>query len=97
MGETVDIGAFEDLLDRKGEDLSHWGPAERRSVRHFLASPAAWAVLDEALTLRAALTAPAIRAPSGLADRIFAQTQTRGQQSAGSTASSEHLGRRSAA
>jgi hypothetical protein len=73
VGETVDISAFEDLLDRKGENPSQWHSTERRMVHRFLAEPAAWAVLDEALALRAILRGPAIRAPSGLADRIFAQ------------------------
>jgi hypothetical protein len=83
VDDTLNIRAFEDLLDRLGEDVSHWRPAEREAAGRYLESPAAWALLDEALTLRAALTAPAIRAPAGLADRIVASAYQSDQQPTG--------------
>ena len=52
------------LLERR-PDI---GPAEQLLVQ----SSAAQALLEEARALRLALTAPAVRAPAGLADRIVA-------------------------
>jgi len=64
---------FEDLIDRQGEDMSAWPAAQRQAAECLLAtSPEAQAVLDEARALRAALAAPAVRAPPGLAERISA-------------------------
>jgi len=69
----MDVGTFEDLIDRLGEDLSLWPDAQRAAALELLASSAeARVLLEEARTLRRALAGPAVRAPSGLADRIVA-------------------------
>ena len=69
----MDVGAFEDLIDRLGEDLSLWPEAQRAAALELLASSADARVLyDEARMLRQALAAPPVRAPAGLADRIVA-------------------------
>jgi hypothetical protein len=69
----MDVGTFEDLIDRLGEDLSLWPDAQRVAALELLASSAAARVLhDEARTLRQALAAPPVRAPAGLSDRIMA-------------------------
>ncbi|KYG23958.1 hypothetical protein SE92_30025 [Bradyrhizobium sp. AT1] len=69
----MDVTEFEELIDRLGEDLSLWPDDRRVPAEELLArSPAAQALLEEARTLRRALAAPAVRAPSGLADRIVA-------------------------
>lgn len=70
MGKTVDIEAFEDLLDRQGEDISRWCSADRQAASHFLSSPDAWTVLEESFALRTALKARPVYAPTGLLDRI---------------------------
>jgi len=69
----MDVGTFEDLIDRMGEDLSHWPDAQRLAAEGLLASSAEARVLhDEALTLRQLLAGPPVRAPAGLAERIVA-------------------------
>jgi hypothetical protein len=69
----MDVGTFEDLIDRLGENLSLWPDAQRLAALELLASSADARVLhDEARTLRQVLAAPPVRAPSGLADRIVA-------------------------
>lgn len=69
----MDVRDFEDLIDRLGEDTSHWPDVQRQAAVGLLASSAeARALLDQARMLRAALSAPPVRAPAGLADRIFA-------------------------
>lgn len=69
----MDVREFEDLIDRLGEDMSSWPDASRHAATELLAvSAEARSRLEEARTLRAALAGPAIRAPSGLAERIVA-------------------------
>ncbi|MBR0928289.1 hypothetical protein JQ561_16870 [Bradyrhizobium diazoefficiens] len=69
----MDVTKFEELIDRLGEDLSRWPEDRRVPAQELLArSPAAQALLEEAITLRRALAAPTVRAPAGLADRIVA-------------------------
>ena len=69
----MDVTEFEELIDRLGEDLSRWPEDRRVPAQELLArSPAAQALLEEAITLRRALAAPTVRAPAGLADRIVA-------------------------
>lgn len=69
----MDVTEFEELIDRLGEDLSRWPDDRRVPAEELLAhSAAARALLEEARTLRQALATPPVRAPSGLADRIFA-------------------------
>ena len=69
----MDVGAFEDLIDRLGEDLSLWPDAQRVAALELLASSTEARVLhDEARILRQVLASPPVRAPVGLADRIVA-------------------------
>jgi hypothetical protein len=69
----MDVREFEDLLDRLGEDLSRWPDAQRQAAVDLLSSsPEASALLAHAREMRDALSAPPVRAPAGLADRIFA-------------------------
>ena|SRR5437773_9781613 len=69
----MDVGAFEDLIDRLGEDLSLWPDVQRVAALELLASSADAHVLhDEARMLRQVLASPPVRAPAGLADRIVA-------------------------
>jgi hypothetical protein len=69
----MDVGAFEDLIDRLGEDLSLWPDAQRVAALELLASSVDARVLhDEARMLRQVLASPPVRAPAGLADRIVA-------------------------
>jgi hypothetical protein len=70
----MDIEEFEDLLDRLGEDLSRWPTEKQRSASVLLAqSGEARELLREAVSLRSLLSKPPVRAPEGLADRIFVQ------------------------
>src|ERR1700709_43481 len=70
----MDIEEFEDLLDRLGEDLSCWPTEKQRSASALLAeSGEARELLREAVSLRSLLSKPPVRAPEGLADRIFVQ------------------------
>jgi hypothetical protein len=70
---TMDVKELEDLIDRLGEDISRWPDAQRQAATELLVySNDARALLEEARVLRAALTAPPVRAPAGLADRIVA-------------------------
>ena len=67
----MDVATFEDLIDRLGEDLSHWPDDQRLAAVQLLASSAeARALYEEASALRKALAAPPVRAPAGLVDRI---------------------------
>ena len=69
----MDVGAFEDLIDRLGEDLSLWPDAERAAALELLASSVeARALHDEARDAASASRRPPVRAPAGLADRIIA-------------------------
>jgi hypothetical protein len=69
----MDVNAFEDLIDRLGEDMSCWPEAECAAAEQLLASSGeARALLEEACALRRLLAGPPIRAPAGLADRIAA-------------------------
>jgi len=67
----MDVSEFEDLIDRLGEDMSHWPDGQRVAAEELLASSReAQALLEEARTLRQALARPPGRAPAGLVDRI---------------------------
>lgn len=67
----MDVREFENLIDRLGEDMSRWPDGQRVAAEELLASSCdAQALLDEARTLRQALTRPPGRAPAGLVDRI---------------------------
>ncbi|MBR0815194.1 hypothetical protein JQ544_26935 [Bradyrhizobium diazoefficiens] len=69
----MDVIEFEELIDRLGEDLSLWPDDRRLPAEELLSrSSAAQALLEEARALRLALSAPPVRAPAGLADRIVA-------------------------
>jgi hypothetical protein len=69
----MDVSEFEDLIGRLGEDFSRWPEAERLAAEKLIASSSeARTLLEEARTLRQALTAPPVRAPAGLVDRIVA-------------------------
>ncbi|CCE06209.1 hypothetical protein BRAS3843_1640019 [Bradyrhizobium sp. STM 3843] len=73
----MDVGTFEDLIDRLGDDLSRWPDAERCAGRLLLASlPEARTLFEQAKALRAALEARVIRAPAGLAGQIIAAVRT---------------------
>jgi nitrous oxidase accessory protein NosD len=63
---------FRDAIDRHGEDLAAWPPADRDGALALLTrEPASRCLLDRAAALRTALRdRPAVRAPAGLADRI---------------------------
>lgn len=80
---TMDVTEFEDLIDRLGEDLSRW-PDDRRLLAEQLLSQSteAQALLAQARELRAALAAPPVRAPAGLADRIVAAATKRSADAA---------------
>jgi hypothetical protein len=69
----MDVREFEDLIDRLGEDLSHWPAEQRQAATELLAcSPDANRLVSEARIVREALSSPPVRAPAGLADRIAA-------------------------
>lgn len=79
----MDISAFEDLIDRLGDELSRWPDEQRLAAEALLAESAeARALLDEARVLREALSAPPVRAPAGLADRIVAAAGKLAKQAA---------------
>jgi hypothetical protein len=70
---VMDVAMFKDLIDRLGEDLSHWPSDQRLAAEQLLATSAAARTLhEEARVLRKALSAPTVSAPAGLADRIAA-------------------------
>ena len=84
----MDVTEFEDLIDRLGDDLTRWPEDRRLAAEALLAvSCAARARHDEAKALRAALAAPPVRAPAGLADRIVAAA--RAQKKSGAAASAD--------
>ncbi|MGY3534071.1 hypothetical protein [Bradyrhizobium sp. USDA 4452] len=67
----MDVATFEDLIDRLGEDLSRWPDDQRLAAVQLLASSAeARSLYEQASAVRRALTAPPVRAPKGLVDRI---------------------------
>ena len=67
----MDVATFEDLIDRLGDDLSRWPDDQRLVAVQLLASSAeARALYEEASAVRRALSAPPVRAPAGLVDRI---------------------------
>jgi hypothetical protein len=69
----MDVREFEDLIDRLGEDVSCWPDAQREAAADLLSSSSeAAALMAEARALREALSAPPVRAPAGLTDRILA-------------------------
>jgi len=80
----MDVREFEDLIDRLGEDTSRWPDAQREAAAILLSSSAEAAeVLAQARALREALAGPPVRAPAGLADRIFATaSRLKAEQSA---------------
>jgi hypothetical protein len=81
----MDVSEFEDLIDRLGEDLTRWPEDRRLAAEALLAnSSEARALLEEAKALRAALAAPPVRAPAGLANRIVAAaaSQKKAEQAA---------------
>ena len=79
VGRVVDIGEFEDLLDRLGEDLARWPAEKQRSASRLLAESAeARELLRESGALRTLLSAPPLRAPAGLADQIVAEASRQG-------------------
>jgi hypothetical protein len=70
---AMDAKEFEDLIDRYGEDLSRWPEGLRQPAAVLLvSSQQARAIIEAARFIREALSAPPVRAPAGLADRIFA-------------------------
>ena len=71
----MDIGEFEDLLDRLGEDVSRWPSPSREAAQALLRdSEKARAIAARAIALRDAFAnTPRVRAPTGLADRIVAR------------------------
>jgi hypothetical protein len=72
----MDVGEFEDLICRLGEDLSRWPEVQRLAAEELLASSTeARALREEARVLRQVLASPPVRAPAGLADRIVAATR----------------------
>jgi hypothetical protein len=69
----MDVSEFEDLIDRLGEDMSRWPVGQRLAAEKLIASCSeARELLDRARALRQGLTAPPVRAPAGLVDRIVA-------------------------
>lgn len=74
LGEhSMDVAELEDLIDRLGEDPSRWPDDRRLAAERLLQeSAAARALLAQARAVREALSAPPVRAPAGLADRIVA-------------------------
>jgi hypothetical protein len=67
----MDVSEFEDLIDRLGEDMSRWPVGQRLAAEKLIASSsAASELIEQARMLRQALTAPPVRAPAGLVDRI---------------------------
>lgn len=70
---TLSVGEFADLLDRLGADLTHWPAPQRQAADALLShSPAAAAMLADALALGECLKAAQPTAPAGLVDRIIA-------------------------
>jgi hypothetical protein len=69
---TMNVADFEDLLDRLGDDISAWPAPQRRSAADLLrSSDQARLLLEEARRLRQVLSAPPVRAPAGLTDRLM--------------------------
>jgi hypothetical protein len=86
----MDVSEFEDLIDRLGEDLTGWPEDRRLAAEAVLAnSSEARARHEEAKTLRAALAAPPVRAPPGLANRIVAAASKQKAEQAASSSEGE--------
>jgi hypothetical protein len=70
----MDEAQFQDLVDRLGEDLTHWPDAVRTDAEQLLnVSEPARRILGDAIALRAAFaSARPIRARRDLAARILA-------------------------
>lgn len=86
----MDVSEFEDLIDRLGEDLTRWPEDRRLAAEALLAnSSEARAFHEEAKTLRAALAAPPVRAPPGLANRIVAAASKQKAEQAASSSEGE--------
>ncbi|WP_342727794.1 hypothetical protein AAFG07_14060 [Bradyrhizobium sp. B097] len=86
----MDVATFEDLIDRLGEDLSRWPDDQRLAAVQLLASSAeARTLYEEASALRRALTAPPVRAPKGLVDRIVTAAAKLPQQALSEVAAPE--------
>lgn len=70
----MDEAQFQDLVDRQGEDLTHWPEAIRIEAEQLLlSSEAARRILADAVALRSAFASvPPIRARRDLAARILA-------------------------
>ena len=70
----MDDAQFQDLVDRQGEDLTHWPEAARVEAEQLLlVSESARRILSDAAALRAAFAAAQpIRARRDLAARILA-------------------------
>lgn len=67
----MELGEFQDLIGRWGDDVSCWPEQERADAEHLLtASSAARALLEEFASLRRALAPRPVVAPAGLLDRI---------------------------
>jgi hypothetical protein len=67
----MDVGEFQDLIDRWGEDISRWpDPARSAATDLVTCSAEANTLLENARMLRRALSAPPVLAPAGLVDRI---------------------------
>jgi hypothetical protein len=63
---------FQDLVDRLGDEPAQWPAPDRANAEALLAASApARQILEEARSLRAALTGPAITAPDGLKQRVL--------------------------
>jgi hypothetical protein len=68
----MNVADFEDLLDRLGDEMSAWpAPLQQSATDLLRSSDQARLLLEEARRLRQTLTAPAVRAPAGLSDRIM--------------------------
>lgn len=71
--QQLSLPAFEDLLDRWGDEIERWPAEWRTPARRLLAaSAAARASLDEVRRLRELLrAAPPVQVPAGLLERIL--------------------------
>jgi hypothetical protein len=88
---AMDVREFEDLIDRLGEDVSHWPTELRQAALDLLASsPDANRLVSEARLVREALASSPVRAPAGLADRIAAAANRRTAEEAAATPADAH-------
>ncbi|CCE00043.1 hypothetical protein [Bradyrhizobium sp. STM 3809] len=93
-GRTMDVGEFEDLIDRLGEDLSCWPAEQRQAAADLLVSSAAAnELLSKARVVREALSTPPVRAPAGLTARILAAaSRSTADEAAAAPADAHHPG-----